>query len=171
MRFPLFHLFLAFLALSLVACDSGSSAESSPYGDQRYERHVSGSGISADCYVYSKGNLYTVLMEQHFGNMGEVELVSQLELESPMKMREEVSLLGVLSPETPTEYCSQEKAAYEQGLGGTVTCSKTKITAEASIDDVNVGKLEVARKTVVAELSNSCDEFLEQFKSEVLDAE
>lgn len=160
------------VAVMLVACDTdSSSADSSPYGDVRYERHLPGSDASADCYVYKKGHLFSVVMEQHFGLIGEITVVSQLELDSPSKIHEEVSLMGAISPSIVTNYCSQEKALYEESMGGTVTCSKSKVVADVTLGDTQADKLEAARETAVAKLSVSCDDFIEQFEDDVLSEE
>ena len=171
MKFLYAALFI--VALMFTACDSGSSSdESSPYGDLRYERHLPGRVTSADCYVYSEGVSYTVVMEQHLGIAGTITVISQLELDMPTKIHEEVNMLGVLSSDTPMEFCKQEREVYETSMGGTVTCSKSKVTADAVIDeDVEVSKLEEARKTAVVSLALSCDEFIDDFENQVLSEE
>ena len=168
MKFLYAALFI--VALMFTACDSdSSSAESSPYGDLRYERHLPGSDASADCYVYSEGINYTVVMEQHFGVVGSITVVSQLELNSPSKIHEEVNMLGVLSSDTPMEFCKQERDVYETRMGGTVTCTKSKVTADVVIDEeIEASKLEEARKTAVISLALTCDEFIEDFGNQVL---
>jgi hypothetical protein len=164
-----FNVILFLAALVLIACDSeSSSASSSPYGDQRYERHAPGSDAWADCYVYAKGNLFSLVFEQHFGAMGDVTMVSQVEVESPIVMHEEVTMMGLAASEVSLDYCNGEKAVYEQALGGTVTCSKSKVVADAVISDpdVDASDLESARSSAVFKLSLTCDSYIEDFMSE-----
>lgn len=153
-------------AMMLVACDSEStSAESSPYGSLRYERHVPSNESAGACYVYEKGHLFSVLQEQNYGPMGSVSLLSQVEIDgTSLRMYEEVNLRGMVAGEAVTDFCSAEKTVYEEGLGGTVTCTKSKVTAEA-VQEVNAADVENGLKTVVARLSESCDEFIEELEA------
>lgn len=163
-----FFKIIPFLAvLVLVACDSeSSSASSSPYGDQRYERHSPGIETWADCYVYAKGSLYSLVFEQHYGAMGDVTMVSQVEVASPMVMHEEVTMMGLAASEVSADYCNGEKAVYEEALGGTVTCSKSKIVADAVFYDVDESDLATARLSAVAKLSATCDSYIEDFMAD-----
>lgn len=155
---------LLLVLFSLSACDESSSASDSPYGDQRYERHVSVLGVgTGDCYVYSKGNLFSLVFEQHYNYIGAITVLSQIEMDSPTRMHEEVTISGSFSPDVYTGYCNEEKAAYEP-LGGTVACSKSNIVSDALIDDVDVTRLDFARSAVVSQLSGSCDDYLELFE-------
>ena len=171
-----FFSILTFCALVFTACDSGSSsgtddAEDSEYGKQRYEKHYEGDGASADCYVYVKGNLYSVLMRQDFGFMGKVTVLSQVTIEKNMVMRDEVSFFGTLDSDTRTEYCEQETELYQDMLGGTVTCSRERVVAQAVIKDVDQDDLNESRRGAVRNLSASCDDFVEGFQESMLEAQ
>ncbi len=171
-----FFSILAFCALVFTACDSGSSsgtddAEDSEYGKQRYEKHYEGDGASADCYVYVKGNLYSVLMRQDFGFMGKVTVLSQVTIQSPMVMRDEVGFFGTLDADVRTDYCDQETELYQDRLGGTVTCTKDRIIAEAVIEDVEQDDLNESRRGAVSRLSDSCDDFIHGFRMSMMSEE
>lgn len=153
------------IAMMFVACDSGSSAESSPYGDKRYERHVPSNESAGACYVYEKGDLYSVVMEQNYGSMGSISVLSQVEIFSDrLAMHEEVSLYGLVASEAVTDYCTAERETYEQGMGGTVTCTKSKITSDA-VMEFDVADTKGARKRVIDNLSESCDGFIEDLEA------
>lgn len=171
-----FFSFLALFALVFIACDSGSSsgtddAEDSEYGKQRYEKHYSGNGASADCHVYVKGNLYSVLMTQDFGYMGKVMVLSQVTIQNPMVMRDEVNFFGTLDSDTRSDYCEQETELYQDLLGGTVTCSRELIVAEAVRENVTPAQLEESRRGAVSQLSESCDDFIRGFRRALMSAD
>lgn len=159
-----------FVAILLVACDSDSTSASgdSSYGTMRYEQHYSSDEASADCYIYEKGRLLSAVMEQRFGSVGEVVVVSQIYWDGLVKAHEEVHFKGQVSPDSKSSYCSQEKAVYSQGLGGTVSCTDSEIVSDADMGALSSAEYDEKQDGVLNGLKGSCDDFIDTFESEVL---
>ena len=158
------------LPFALLACGDSTSGDDSPYGTLRYERHVPEGEDGGICYVYEKDSLFTLVFKENYGMIGTITITSQAEVGSRIKMHDEVDIVGNFSSNVYADFCNEEKAAYE-AMGGTVTCTKSKITADADLGESDPQKIEKTRSQAVSKLSESCDTFLEEFEQQMKEAQ
>ena len=143
------------------ACFESTSSEDS-YGDLIYERKSPAEHyISRECQVYATDSRFVFKGTAYAGSLGPMNYLSEIEIGSKMKVKDEYRTSEALFAETMEEQCAALKQSYAQFKNPSVNCTDKEVKASAVVDKV------LSRDYLTSYMKDACDDYIE----EVVDGE